>query len=427
MTAMTPRAGTSGAITTLRLGTRRSALATAQSRLMAAGIEAASVVTGRPVRVELVEVTTHGDVSTAPLSSFGGVGVFVSSLREALLDERVDLAVHSLKDLPTAPFPGLALAAVPVREAFNDVLVSYDGRGLLELPPGARVGTGSPRRAAQLRRALPGVKIVDIRGNVDTRLRMVAEGELEAVVLALAGLRRLGRDGEVSDVLPPAVMLPAPGQGALGVECRADDATVLAALAPLDHPPTRAAVIAERALLARLEAGCAAPLGALAEVIPADATTPGGDGAGNGVGRADLLSLQAVVADLDAAVVLRRAITGPADRPEELGQRLAEQLLADGAGRLVVAASAPLAPDQPAPDQPAPDQPAPDQPAPDQPAPDQPAPDQPAPDQPAPDQPAPDQPAPDQPGPVVAGPQQTDPGRAGATGPTTTAAGEGDL
>lgn len=371
MTAMTPQAGMPGAITTLRLGTRRSALATAQSRLMAAGIEAASVVTGRPVRVELVEVTTHGDVSTAPLSSFGGVGVFVSSLREALLDGRVDLAVHSLKDLPTAPFPGLTLAAVPVREAFNDVLVTHDGCGLAGLPPGARVGTGSPRRAAQLRRILPGVKIVDIRGNVDTRLRMVAEGELEAVVLALAGLRRLGRDGEVSDVLPPAVMLPAPGQGALGIECRADDATVLAALAPLDHAPTRAAVTAERALLARLEAGCAAPLGALAEVTPADATRGGGDG------KPDLLTLQAVVADLDAAVVLRRVATGPADRPEELGHRLAEQLLADGAGRLVAAASAPLAPDPPAPDD--------------------------------------------------AGPQQTDLGPAGSTDRTTTPAGEGDL
>jgi hydroxymethylbilane synthase len=382
MTATTPQAGMPGAITTLRLGTRRSALATAQSRLMAAGIEAASVLTGRPVRVELVEVTTHGDVSTAPLSSFGGVGVFVSSLREALLDGRVDLAVHSLKDLPTAPFAGLALAAVPVREAFNDVLVTHDGCGLAELPPGARVGTGSPRRAAQLRRVLPGVKIVDIRGNVDTRLRMVAEGELEAVVLALAGLRRLGRDGEVSDVLPPSVMLPAPGQGALGIECRADDVTVLAALAPLDHAPTRAAVTAERALLARLEAGCAAPLGALAEVTPADATTGGG-----GHGRPDLLTLQAVVADLDAAVVLRRVITGPADRPEELGHRLAEQLLADGAGRLVAAASAPLAPDQL----------------------------------------VPDQPAPDQPGQDDASPQQTDLGPAGSAGRTTTPAGEGDL
>jgi hydroxymethylbilane synthase len=331
MTATTGRAETPAAITTLRLGTRRSALAIAQSRMVAAGIEAAAVLTGHPVRVELVEVTTAGDVSLAPLSSFGGVGVFVSTLREALLDGRVDLAVHSLKDLPTAPYPGLVLAAVPVREAPNDVLVTPDGRGLARLPDGARVGTGSPRRAAQLRAALPGVKIVDIRGNVDTRLRMVTEGELDAVVLALAGLRRLGRDSEASEVLPPTVMLPAPGQGALGLECRAEDATVLAALAPLDDPHTRAAVTAERALLARLEAGCAAPLGVLAEVTAS--------------GTGDLLTLQAVAADVDALVVLRRAASGPADRPEELGHRLADELLADGADRLVAAASPPLTPD----------------------------------------------------------------------------------
>lgn len=340
MTATTPQVGVAAAITTLRLGTRRSALAITQSRLVAGWIEDVSTLAGCPVKVELVEITTSGDVSREPLSSFGGVGVFVSALREALLDGRVDLAVHSLKDLPTAPFPGLTLAAVPQREAPDDVLVTADGRGLAELPEGARVGTGSPRRAAQLRAAVPGVKVVDIRGNVDTRLRLVTEGELDAVVLALAGLRRLGREGEVSDVLSPAVMLPAPGQGALGIECRADDATVLAALAPLDDPDTRAAVTAERTLLARLEAGCSAPLGALAQVTP--------------TGTGDLLTLQAVVTDVEAVVVLRRAVTGPAECPEELGHRLAEQLLADGAGRLVAASQAsavspPLAPDPPVP------------------------------------------------------------------------------
>jgi hydroxymethylbilane synthase len=339
MTATTPHAGVAGAITTLRLGTRRSALAIAQSRLVAGWIENVSTLTGHPVRVELAEITTPGDISRASLSSFGGVGVFVSALREALIDGWVDLAVHSLKDLPTAPFPGLALAAVPPREAPDDVLVTADGRRLAELPEGARVGTGSPRRAAQLRAAVPGVEVVDVRGNVDTRLRLVAEGALDAVVLALAGLRRLGRGSEVSEVLPPTVMLPAPGQGALAVECRADDAAVLAALAPLDDPHTRAAVAAERALLARLEAGCAAPLGALAQVTPA--------------GTGDLLTLQAVVADVEAVVVLRRAVTGPVRCPEKLGHRLAEQLVADGADRLVAAASPvsppfpPLAPDPP--------------------------------------------------------------------------------
>jgi len=335
MTTTTTMAGVSGVSTTLRLGTRRSALATAQSRMVAAQIEAASVLAGNPVRVELVEVTTHGDVSTAPLSSFGGVGVFVSALRDALLQRRVDLAVHSLKDLPTAPHPGLTLAAVPLREDPRDALVSAGGRGLAELPAGARVGTGSPRRAAQLRAALPGVSIVDVRGNVDTRLRLVADGELDAVVLALAGLRRLGREQEISQVLPPTVMLPAPGQGALGIECRADDATVLAAITPLDHPQTRAAVVAERALLARLEAGCAAPLGALAQV----SASP------DGLADRQALGLQAVVADVDGVVVLRRAATGAVQAAEALGHRLAEGLLADGAGRLVAAAT-PASPDR---------------------------------------------------------------------------------
>jgi hydroxymethylbilane synthase len=325
MTTIAQRADRPGVITTLRLGTRCSALATAQSRMVAAGIETASALAGHPVRVELVEVPTAGDVSRAPLSSFAGVGVFVSALREALIDGRVDLAVHSLKDLPTAAYPGLTLAAVPVREAFHDALVTRGSGGLAGLPEGARVGTGSPRRAAQLRGLLPGVKILDIRGNVDTRLRMVYEGQLDAVVLALAGLRRLGRQAEVSEILAPAMMLPAPGQGALGVECRADDTAVLATVAPLDHAHTRAAAVAERALLARLEAGCAAPLGALAEVVTGGVT--------------DLLTLQAVVAEPEATVVFRRVATGPVDAPEELGHRLADALLADGAGRLIAAAS----------------------------------------------------------------------------------------
>ncbi|HET9654183.1 MAG TPA: hydroxymethylbilane synthase [Kineosporiaceae bacterium] len=342
--ATTPVPGTAA---TLRLGTRRSALATAQSGMVAAQIEAASVLAGRPVRVELVEVTTHGDVSGAPLSSFGGVGVFVSALRDALLEGRVDLAVHSLKDLPTAPCPGLTLAAVPLREDPRDALVSAEGLSLEELPAGARIGTGSPRRAAQLRAALPGVKIVDIRGNVDTRLRLVHDGELDAVVLAVSGLRRLGRDAEITQILQPTVMLPAPGQGALGIECRDGDAAVLAALAPLDHPATRAAVVAERALLATLEAGCAAPLGALAQVT----TAPDATG--------ELLGLQAVVADTDGVVVLRRAGTAPVGRAEELGRRLAGELLEDGAARLVAEASTGSdGPAHPAPELPVPDQPA---------------------------------------------------------------------
>jgi hydroxymethylbilane synthase len=316
---------------TLRLGTRRSALARSQAQWVADRIEKAAADAGHLVRVELVEIVTHGDTSAAPLASFGGVGVFVSALREALLDGDVDLAVHSLKDLPTAPAPGLVVAAVPTREDPRDVLVARDGLTVAELPVGSRIGTGSPRRAAQLRALGLGLEIVDVRGNVDTRLRLVEHAELDAVVLARAGLARLGRLEEVTEVLDPLLMLPAPGQGALAVECRdprrsgaapdpTDDA-VLAAVRPLDDPATRAAVTAERTVLATLEAGCAAPLGALAEVVEGD--------------EGPLLSVRAVAAAVDGSVTLRRSLTGPVDRPEELGNALAALLVEDGAGDLV--------------------------------------------------------------------------------------------
>ncbi len=325
MTTTTPQSAVSGATTTLRLGTRRSALAVTQSRMVARGIEAASALTGRPVRVELVEVTTAGDVSRAPLTSFGGVGVFVSALREALLSGAVDLAVHSLKDLPTAPAAGLALAAVPAREDPSDALVARDGLTLDALPPGARVGTGSPRRASQLRALRPDLHVVDIRGNVDTRLGLVADGRLDAVLLALSGLRRLGRAEQVSEIIDPSRMLPAPGQGALAVECREDDGAVLAALAPLHDLRTHAAVTAERALLAALEAGCAAPLGALAEVV-----APAGP---------QVLQLRCVVGAVDGSVQLRRAAAAPlGGDPAALGRQLAAELIGAGAAELVAAA-----------------------------------------------------------------------------------------
>ena len=260
----------------LRLGTRRSALARAQSQWVADRIEKAAADAGEVVRVELVELVTHGDTSSAPLASFGGVGVFVSRLREALLAGEVDVAVHSLKDLPTAPAAGLVLAAVPTREDPRDVLVARDGLTLAELPAGARIGTGSPRRAAQLRALGLDLDIVDLRGNVDTRLRLVEEGRLDAVVLARAGLARLGRLDEATEVLDPLLMLPAPGQGALAVECRdprrADGPSTRRRgrrrrRPAARRPGVRAAVTAERTVLATLEAGCAAPLGALAEVV----------------------------------------------------------------------------------------------------------------------------------------------------------------
>jgi hydroxymethylbilane synthase len=287
------------------------------------------------VRVELVELVTDGDTSSAPLASFGGVGVFVNRLRRALLAREIDVAVHSLKDLPTAPEPGLVVAALPPREDPRDVLVARDGLTLGELPAGSRIGTGSPRRAAQLRSLGLGLEVVDLRGNVDTRLAAVGSGRLDGIVLARAGLVRLGREGEATEVLDPLLMLPAPGQGALAVECRDPEVdraaggparaehglAVLAAVRPLDDPATRAAVTAERRLLAALEAGCAAPLGALAEVVDGD------DG--------PELSARAVVAAVDGSVSLRRSLSGPVDDPEALGNALAVLLVEDGAAELV--------------------------------------------------------------------------------------------
>jgi hydroxymethylbilane synthase len=299
----------------LRLGTRRSRLATSQSQLVADAITAA---TGRAV--DLVEVTTEGDVNRQSLSQIGGTGVFVSALRDALLSGDVDIAVHSLKDLPTTPEPGLALAAVPVREDPRDVLVARDGLTLGELPEGAVIGTGSPRRTAQLRALGLGVDVVDIRGNVDTRLGLVTSGTLDAVVLARAGLLRLGLAELATEVLDPLQMLPAPGQGALAVECRAGDEDTLAVCRVLDDETTRACVVAERALLAALEAGCTAPLGALADVGEGDAGPE--------------LFLRAVVASLEG-VDLRRSTTGPVSKAADLGRGLASTLLADGAAELM--------------------------------------------------------------------------------------------
>ena len=305
----------------LRLGTRRSLLARTQSQWVAEQLRAVGH------SVDLVEVVTAGDVSSAPLTSIGGTGVFVSALREALLNGDVDLAVHSLKDLPTAPAPGITLAALPVREDPRDALIARDGLTLGELPAGARVGTGSPRRAAQLGALGLGLTVLGVRGNIDTRLGKVRKGDLDAVVLARSGLLRIGRADEITEILDPLQMLPAPGQGALAVECRADDPATAAVLAGLDDEPTRACVLAERQLLADLEAGCAAPVGALAEWAEGD------DG--------PELFLRAVVAAPDGSVDLRRSLTGPVADPPALGTRLARLLLDDGAGELIAAPPVP--------------------------------------------------------------------------------------
>src|SRR3954462_129370 len=247
--------------TPLRLGTRSSLLAVTQSRWVAERLSAAL-----DREVELVEISTAGDTSGQPLAQLGGTGVFVSALREALLDGRIDVAVHSLKDLPTQPADGIALAAVPEREDPRDAVVARDGLTLGELPAGSTVGTGSPRRAAQLHALGLGLEIAEIRGNVDTRIRKVRDGDYDAVVLARAGLARIGRVDEATEVLDPLQMLPAPGQGALGVETREGD-DLTREVSVLDDPHTRAAVTAERAVLATLEGGCAAPIGVLAEVV----------------------------------------------------------------------------------------------------------------------------------------------------------------
>ncbi len=301
---------------TIRLGTRRSALALAQSRTVA---DAVTARTGRPV--ELVEVTTYGDSTPDAIATLGGTGVFVTALRDRLLDGDVDVAVHSLKDLPTTRVPELVVAAVPPREDPRDVLVASDGRRLPDLPPGARVGTGSPRRAAQLRALGGGLDVVPVRGNVDTRVGKVAAGELDGVVLARAGLARLGRLDAVTEVLSPETMLPAPGQGALAVECRTSDGSLRSLLAPLDDDATRAAVTAERALLSAVEAGCTAPVGALACSV------------------ANTLQLRAVVASTDGARILRMSATGRLDEAETTGRRLAADLLAAGAADLLVESS----------------------------------------------------------------------------------------
>lgn len=301
---------------TLRLGTRRSRLALTQS-----GGVAATLIAEHARDVELTEVTTYGDVSAAPLEQIGGTGVFVSALREALVRGEVDLAVHSYKDLPTGPAPGLALAAVPPRADPRDVLVARDGLTLGELPRGARIGTGSPRRVAQLRALGLGLELVGVRGNVDTRLAKVASGELDAVVLARAGLQRLDRLDAVTETLDPMQVLPAPGQGALAVECREDDKELLELLGMLDDPDSRAATAAERSLLGALEAGCSAPVGGLAFVAE------GEDGME--------LYLRGSVTAIDGSDAVRLSVSGSVTGAEEVGRRLAADLLADGAADLM--------------------------------------------------------------------------------------------
>jgi hydroxymethylbilane synthase len=313
-------------MTAVRIGTRASVLATTQSRLVGDQIEERL---GR--RVELVEIATEGDRSQAagtPLAGAPSTGVFVNALRDALLDGRVDVAVHSLKDLPTYPAEGIAIAAIPGREDPRDVVVARDGLTLGELPVGSRVGTGSPRRAAQLHALGLGLDVVGVRGNVDTRIGKVRAGEYDAVVLARAGLARIGRLDEATEVLDPLQMLPAPGQGALAVECRAGDELAGALTAALDDPHARSAVEAERAVLATLEGGCSAPIGALAEVVEGE--------------EGEELWVRAVALSLDGALAVRMSATGIPTDAVGVGTRLAKEMLADGAADLTMETPAPV-------------------------------------------------------------------------------------
>ncbi|RLP87179.1 MULTISPECIES: hydroxymethylbilane synthase [unclassified Micromonospora] len=301
----------------LRLGTRGSALAMAQSGQVA---EALTAATGRPV--ELVEVITAGDRSNAPVHRLG-VGVFVSALRDALTAGTIDFAVHSYKDLPTATAGGLHIAAVPARQDPRDALIARDGRTLAELPPGATVGTGALRRIAQLHALGLQLEVTPIRGNVDTRLARVLgpDADLDAVVLARAGLARLGRADVITETLDPMLMLPAPAQGALAVECRVDDQDLVELLAVLDHAPSHAAVTAERALLATLEAGCSAPVAAYAELAEGDA--------------GDEIYLRGAVISPDGTRDLRLSRTGTPADAAEIGKALAAELLELGADSIL--------------------------------------------------------------------------------------------
>ena len=299
----------------LRLGTRKSPMAMVQSG------QVARLITQRTgAAVELVGLTTFGDVTRAELAQIGGTGVFVSALREALLAGEVDLAVHSLKDLPVGPVPGLRLAAVPARDDPRDALVARDGAKFADLPPGARVGTGSPRRAAQLRLLRPDIHPVAVRGNAGTRLAKVTSGELDAVLLAHAGLARIDRLDVVTQVFEPDEMLPAPGQGALALECRHGDEAVAALLASVDDPASRSAVSAERAVLAALQAGCSAPVGAYA--------------AGT-----EFLQVRAVVAATGGEGAVRASASGPAAEATRLGSAVAAELLRRGAARYMGSSS----------------------------------------------------------------------------------------
>jgi hydroxymethylbilane synthase len=299
--------------TRLKIGTRGSALARWQAQWVSGQLQE------RGIDVQLVPIATQGDVRQGPIGAIGTQGVFTKEIQRALLDGHIDLAVHSLKDLPTEPIEGLALAAVPLRASPGDVLVSNQVAQFDALSRGARVGSGSTRRRAQLLHVRPDLQVLDIRGNVDTRLRHLDEGRYDAIVLAEAGLTRLGLVHRIRQVLPTQWMLPAVGQGALGLETRVDDARTRELVAFLDDADTHAAVVAERALMAALRGGCLAPLGAWARMV------------------AGALVLDAAVLDPQGVRRVAAHAVGARQNAQEVGQQAAAQLLDQGAAALIAA------------------------------------------------------------------------------------------
>ena len=299
--------------TPFRIGTRASALALWQAHWVKDQLEK----TGNGLVVELVQIKTTGDkILDVPLSEVGGKGLFTKEIDEALLDGRVDAAVHSMKDIPFQLPNGILFGAIPEREAPRDALIS-NGRKLDDLPAAARIGTSSLRRQVQLRHAFPSIRIANLRGNVDTRLRKLADGEFDGIILALAGLRRLGRESVVSQILDESFMLPAIGQGALGIACREQDATARERLVSLDHEPTRLAVTAERGLLAALEGSCKVPIAGHARLE-------------NG-----RIVLKGLVANLAGTVVVTDERTGDPSKARELGIALGKELIRRGAGAIL--------------------------------------------------------------------------------------------
>ena len=299
---------------TVVLGTRGSKLAVQQSEWVQAQLQALAP----HVTVTLRRIQTSGDkILDVPLAKIGGKGLFVKEIEEALLSDEIDLAVHSMKDVPTELPEGLAILCVPAREDPRDALISRDELSFMDLPRGARIGTSSLRRQSQLLHARPDLTISMLRGNLDTRLKKLRDGQFEAIVLAAAGLRRLAWAHEITEYLTPQICLPAIGQGALGIEGRRDDLFIHSLLSGLDHVPTKTAVLAERALLLRLQGGCQVPIAAHATL------------AGTGV------SLEGLVASVDGKELIRDTIEGSIEDPESIGIQLAERLLARGGDRIL--------------------------------------------------------------------------------------------